>query len=92
MTLTFIMHSSCITFFAQFLHQMGVFQDTYVEWMGQIGKITLQIPWKLGNFPVLSIFFQLSLPRIWLTHTNRNYIFETMKDRTIILGSLVILA
>ena len=58
---------------------------------GQIGKITPQIPGKLGNFPVLALFLHLSLPKIWLTHPNRNYIFEPIKDRTIILQSFAIL-
>ena len=58
---------------------------------GQIGKIVPQIPGKLGNFPVLALFFHLSLPKIWLTHPNTNYIFETIKDRAIISQSLAIL-
>ena len=58
---------------------------------GQIGKIVPQIPGKLGNFPVLAPFFHLSLPKIWLTHPNKNYIFETIKDRAIISQSLAIL-
>ena len=59
---------------------------------GQIGKITPQIPGKLGNFPVLALFSTLSLPKIWLTYPNKNCIFETTKDRAIISQSLAILA
>ena len=58
---------------------------------GQIGKIVPQIPEKLGNFLVLAIFIHVSLPKIWLTHPNKNYIFETVKDRAIISQSLAIL-
>ena len=59
---------------------------------GQIGKITPRIPGKLGNFPVLALFFHLSLLKLWLTHPNKNYIFETIKDRAIISQGLAILA
>ena len=69
---------------------MGVFQDTNVEWRGQIGKITPKIPGKSGNFPFLALFFHLSLPRIWLTHPNKNYIFETIMDKAFISQRLKI--
>ena len=59
---------------------------------GQIGKIIPQIPGKLGNFPVLALFLHLSLPKIWFTHSNKNYIFETNKDRAIISQRLGLLA
>ena len=59
---------------------------------GQIGKITPQIPGKLGNFPVLALFSTLSLPKIWLTYPNKSYSFETTKDRAIISQSLAVLA
>ena len=59
---------------------------------GQIGKITPETPGRLGNFSVLALFFHLSLPKIWLTHPHKNYIFETLQDRTIISQSLAILA
>ena len=59
---------------------------------GQIGKIIPQIPEKLDNFSVLALFFHLSLPKIWLTYPNKNYIFETIKDRAIISQRLAILA
>ena len=32
---------------------------------GQMVKIPFQSPGKLGIFPVLSLFFHLSLPKIW---------------------------
>ena len=58
---------------------------------GQIGKISPQIPEKLGNFPVLALYFHLSLPKIWLCQPNKNYIFETIKDSAIILQSVAVL-
>ena len=83
--------------FAQNFRLDGVFQDRNVEWMGtfmfqgQIGKIVPKIPGKLDNFPVLPLFFHLSLPKIWLTHPNKNWIVETIKDRAFISQSLAIL-
>ena len=59
---------------------------------GNIGKITLKTPEKSGNFPVLALFLQLSLPNIWLTNPHKNYVFVINKDRAIISQSLVILA
>ena len=70
---------------------MGVFQNTNVEWRGQIGK-NPQIPGKLDSFPVLALFFHLSLSRILLTNPNKNYIRETIKNRAIISQSFAILA
>ena len=74
MTLTFILHSSCITFLLNFTLDGGISRHK-CRIDGEIGKITIQMPWKFGNFPVLAIFFQLPLPRIWLTHPNRNLYF-----------------
>ena len=59
---------------------------------GQIGKIAFQTLGKLGNFPVLALFFHLSLPKLWLTHSHKNYIFEAIKHRAIISQTLAILA
>ena len=42
---------------------------------GQIGKTTPQTLDRLGNFPILALFFHLSLSKIWLTHPHKNYIF-----------------
>ena len=58
---------------------------------GQIGKITPQNPGKSGNFLVLTLFFHLSLSKIWLIRLHKNYIFEIIKDRAIISQSMPIL-
>ena len=58
---------------------------------GRSGKITPKTQERLGDSPVLALFFQLSLPYIWLTHPHKKYIFETIKDRAIISQRLVIL-
>ena len=57
----------------------------------QIGNY-LQNPGKLGNFPVLALFLHLFLPKIWLIHPHKNYIFDIVKDRAIILLRVAILA
>ena len=50
---------------------------------GQIGRITPQTPGRFGSLQVL----HLSLPKIWLSHPHKNYIFESIKDRAIISQS-----
>ena len=50
---------------------------------GQTVKIPLQSPGKLSIFPVLSLFFHLSLPKIWRAHPHKSYLFKIMKDRSI---------
>ena len=42
-------------------------------------------PWKMTVFPVLTLLFHPSLPKIWLSHLNKNYIFEVSGNRA---GSL----
>ena len=55
---------------------------------GQTVKIPLQSPGKLNIFPVLSLFFHLSLPKFWQAHPHKNYIFKINKDRSITSQSL----
>ena len=50
---------------------------------GQMVKIPFQSPGKLGIVPVLSLFFHLSLHKIWQARPNKNYIFKIKKDRSI---------
>ena len=50
---------------------------------GQMVKIPHQSAGKLGTFPVLSLFFHLSLPKIWQAHPHKNYIFKINNDRSI---------
>ena len=38
------------------------------------------LPWKNDSFPVLTLFYYLSLPKLWLSHPHKNYIFE-MRDK-----------
>ena len=46
----------------------------------QTVKVPLQSPGKLDIFPVLSLFFHLSLPKIWQADPRKNYIFKIKKD------------
>ena len=55
---------------------------------GQTVKIPLQSPGKLSIVPALSLFFHLSLPKIWQAHPHKNYIFQINKDRSITSQSL----
>ena len=41
----------------------------------QIGKISPQKPEELTIFPVLVLFFHLSLLKIWYSHYHKNIIF-----------------
>ena len=41
-------------------------------------------PRKNDSFPVLSLFFHLSLPKIWLLNLNKNFIFEISDNRAIL--------
>ena len=55
---------------------------------GQMIEIPLQSPGKLSIFPVLSLYFHLSLPKIWQAHPHKHFIFEINKDRSITSESL----
>ena len=50
---------------------------------GQTVKIPLQSPGKLGIFQVLSLFFYLSLPKIWHAHPIKIIFSKINKDRSI---------
>ena len=50
---------------------------------GQTVKIPLYSPGKLSIFPVLFLFFHLSLPTIWQAHPHKNYILKINNDRSI---------
>ena len=58
-------------FSSSILKSDGVFGVRMVEWrgdltiQGQMVEIPFQSPGKLSIFPVLSLFFYLSLPKIW---------------------------
>ena len=55
------------------------------------GRNSLLKPWETEHFPVLSLFFHLSLPNIWHTHPHKNFVFEINRDRSIISQSLRVL-
>ena len=55
-----------------------------LSFQGKIGTILLAIPGKMTGFPVLTLLFHPSLPKIWLSHLNENYIFEISDNRAIV--------
>ena len=56
-----------------------------------IETIALDFPGKMTVFPVLTLFFHLSLPKIWLFHPNKNYIFEMSNNTAICQKSFIVL-
>ena len=55
---------------------------------GQTVEIPFQNPGKLSIFPVLSLFFHLSFPKIWQAYSHKNFIFDINKGRSITSQSL----
>ena len=43
-------------------------------------------------FPVLTLLFHLSLPKIWLSHPHKNYIFEMSNNRAICRKRFIMLS
>ena len=50
-----------------------------LSFQGKIGKIAFDFPGKMTFFPVLTLLFHLSLPKIWLSHPHKSYIYEMSK-------------
>ena len=75
---------------------MGVCQNTNVElrvlvcFRDKLEKLPLKSRGNWANFQFKPNFL-LSFPKIWLTHPNKNDIFENIKDRATISQSLIIL-
>ena len=55
----------------------------FLSIQGKIETIASDFPGKLTVFPVLTIIFHLCLPKIWLSHPNKNYVFELSNNRPI---------
>ena len=55
----------------------------HLSFQGKIGTIFPAIPGKNDSCPVLALLFHSSLPKIWLSHLNKNYIFEISNNRAI---------
>ena len=54
-----------------------------LSFQGKNGTIFPAIPGEMTVFPVLTLHFHLSLPKIWLSHPHKNYIFEIINNRDI---------
>ena len=50
------------------------------------------IPGKMTVFPVLTPFFHPSLPKTWLSHLNKNYIFEISENKAIRLKGFIMVS
>ena len=67
--------------FLDILHKMkGDLGQEHAKWgfyhsSGKSGTIFPAIPRKMTVFPVLTLLFHPPLPKIWLSHLNKNYIF-----------------
>ena len=48
---------------------------------GKTETITPDFPGEMTVFPVLTLLFHLSLPKIWFSHPNKNYIFKMSNNR-----------
>ena len=53
-----------------------------LSFQGKTGIIASDFPGKM-SFPVSTLHFRLSPPKIWFSHPQKNYIFEMSNDRTI---------
>ena len=63
-----------------------------LSFQGKIETISSDFPGKMTVFPVLTLLFHLSLPKIWLSHPNKNYIFEMSNNRAIRKKSFTMLS
>ena len=54
-----------------------------LSFQGKIETIILDFPGKATVFPVLTLLFHLSLPKIWFSHSNKHYIFQMSNNKAI---------
>ena len=59
---------------------------------GKIGTIVSDFPGKMTFFPVLTLLFNLSLPKIWLSYPHKKYIFEMSNNTAIRKKSFIMLS
>ena len=81
-----------LTFYLDILHKLKGNLDLGQEHVKR-GTLSIQgknwnnfpcYPWKNDSFPVLSLLIHPSLPKIWLPHLHKNYIFEISDIRAIL--------
>ena len=58
-------------------------KERFLSFQCKIGRIAPDFIRKMTAFPALTLLFRLSLPKIWLSHPNKNYIFEMSNIRAI---------
>ena len=54
-----------------------------LSFQGKSGTTVSDFSGKMTVFPVWTLLFCLSLPKIWLSHKHKNYIFEMSSNRSI---------
>ena len=75
------------------LHKMkNNLGQEHVKREGKIRKTAPDFPGKMTVFPVLTLLFHLSLPKIWLSYSHKNYISEMSNNRAICWKSFMMLS
>ena len=54
-----------------------------LSFQGKIGTIAPDFPGKMTVFLVFTLLFHMSLPKLWLSHPHKNYIFEMSNNKVI---------
>ena len=63
-----------------------------LSFQGKIGNIPSDFLGKMTVFLIFTLIFHLFLPKIWLFHLHKNYIFEMILNRAIHWESLIMLS
>ena len=56
---------------------------------GKVGTIALDFPRKMTVFPVLTLLFRQSLPKLWLFHPHKHFSLETFDNVILKIVTLV---
>ena len=63
-----------------------------LSFQGKIETIAPDFPGKMTVFLVLTLLFHLSLPKIWLSFPNKNYVLEISINRAIRWKAFIMLS
>ena len=66
-------------------------KEGLLSYQCKIETIALDFPGKY-SFLLLTLLFHVSLPKIWFSHPNKNYIFEMRNNRAICWKSFIMLS
>ena len=67
-------------------------KDGFLSFQGKTETIAPDFPGKRTVYPVLTLLFHLPLPKIWLSHPNKNYIFGMNNNRAICWKRFIMLS